>query len=334
MAVTINGTTGITTPDITSDSATIDTTTLVVDETNNRVGIGTSSPSHALDIEQNSAVLRVAESGGSDLRLQVTGSASYVGTSVDDPLYFLINGNQRGRFTTNNGGFFGVSNDGTYGSSYTTQNSHYIHGSLNDSALRVNATHASYSANCQNINVTRPATDSYTFLATYSGDYGDREHALTGEGNAYADTGWYGGGADYAEMFEWSDGNANAEDRRGYSVVLDGDKIRKATDADSTSDILGVISGNPSVVGDSGWNKWVGKYLRDDFGSYILDEDGYRTPNPDYDEAQEYTPREDRPEWDAVGLMGKLRIRKGQPVGDRWIKMRDISDSVEEWLVR
>jgi hypothetical protein len=32
--------------------------------------------------------------------------------------------------------------------------------------------------------------------------------------------------------------------------------------------------------------------------------------------------------------MGKLRIRKDQPTGSRWIKMRDISDSVEEWLVR
>ena len=50
MAVTINGTTGIVTPDITTDSATVDTTTLVVDETNNRVGIGTASPSNPLHV--------------------------------------------------------------------------------------------------------------------------------------------------------------------------------------------------------------------------------------------------------------------------------------------
>ena len=36
---------GVTTPDVTSDGLTVDSTTLVVDETNNRVGIGTSSPS-------------------------------------------------------------------------------------------------------------------------------------------------------------------------------------------------------------------------------------------------------------------------------------------------
>ena len=95
-----------------------------------------------------------------------------------------------------------------------------------------------------------------------------------------------------------------------------------------------MVSGNPSVVGDSAWNKWSGKYLRDDYGSYILDENNDRQLNPTYDPDQEYVSREQRPEWDCVGLMGKLRIRKGQPTGSRWIKMRDISDSVEEWLVR
>jgi len=59
-----------------------------------------------------------------------------------------------------------------------------------------------------------------------------------------------------------------------------------------------------------------------------------RKLNPNYDESKTYVPREDRPEWDTVGLMGKLRIKKGQKTGTNWIKMRDISDTVEEWLVR
>lgn len=42
--ITLNGTTGITTPDVTTDDLTVDTNTLYVDATNNRVGIGTSSP--------------------------------------------------------------------------------------------------------------------------------------------------------------------------------------------------------------------------------------------------------------------------------------------------
>lgn len=56
MAVTINGTTGITTPSLTAD-----TTTLVVDETNNRVGIGTASPVNELDVNGS---IRISQDGG------------------------------------------------------------------------------------------------------------------------------------------------------------------------------------------------------------------------------------------------------------------------------
>ena len=56
--------------------------------------------------------------------------------------------------------------------------------------------------------------------------------------------------------------------------------------------------------------------------------------NPSFDDTKTYVSREDRQEWDAIGMVGKLRIRKGQITGTRWIKMRDISDTVEEWLVR
>jgi len=55
MAITLNGTTGITTPDVNSDGLTVDTTTLVVDEANNRVGIGTSSPSYRFHLVQPSS---------------------------------------------------------------------------------------------------------------------------------------------------------------------------------------------------------------------------------------------------------------------------------------
>jgi hypothetical protein len=189
------------------------------------------------------------------------------------------------------------------------------------------------------------ASNTWMFFAANSDQDGspDREFGLYGDGNGKCDGSWTGGGADYAEYFEWSDGNPDTDDRRGISVVLDGEKIRPAIDGE---DPIGVISGNPSVVGDAAWNKWSGKYLRDEYGTYIQedyeveDEDGKtiiqqrRKLNPAYDPDVEYVSREQRPEWDCVGLMGKLRIRKGQPTGSRWIKMRDVSNSVEEWLVR
>jgi hypothetical protein len=56
--------------------------------------------------------------------------------------------------------------------------------------------------------------------------------------------------------------------------------------------------------------------------------------NPDYDETKEYISREKRPEWNCVGLLGQLSLRKGQPVADTWIKIKDISNEVELWLVK
>ena len=59
-----------------------------------------------------------------------------------------------------------------------------------------------------------------------------------------------------------------------------------------------------------------------------------RALNPDFDASRAYEPREDRDEWVIVGLIGQVQILDGQPTNDRWIKMRDISDTVEEWYIR
>jgi len=71
MSIVLNGTTGITTPDVTSDGLTVDSTTLVVDEANNRVGIGTSSPSTPLDIVSTGAE-----------KLKFTRSANIIGVQM------------------------------------------------------------------------------------------------------------------------------------------------------------------------------------------------------------------------------------------------------------
>ena len=136
-------------------------------------------------------------------------------------------------------------------------------------------------------------------------------------------------GADYAEYFEWKDGNTENEDRVGFIVTLDGDKIVKASSGD---DILGICSGTAMVLGDSAeWN-WSKRFLTDDFGRIIyedidveheavLDEEGnvieeayvehIHKPkeNPNYDSSKPYERRSDRPEWQIVGMMGKLYVR-------------------------
>jgi hypothetical protein len=246
------------------------------------------------------------------------------------------------RVRITNGGYLKASNSGAYHDS-TGAFHEFRQTAASSASLVATASDGSYTGNLIHGSSARAANSAFSLLKLESSTFTDVEFNLRGDGNAFADGTWSDSGADYAEYFEWSDGNPDEDDRRGIAVMLDGDKIRPA---ETGEDPIGVISGNPSVVGDAAWNKWSGKYLRDDFGTYsqedyeVINDEGEtvvqqrRKLNPAYDPDVEYTSREERPEWDCVGLMGKLRLRKGQPTGSRWIKMRDISDSVEEWLVR
>ena len=59
-----------------------------------------------------------------------------------------------------------------------------------------------------------------------------------------------------------------------------------------------------------------------------------RTLNPNYDESCTYISREDRPEWNIIGLLGQVQIATGQITRSNWIKMCDISSDVQIWLIR
>jgi hypothetical protein len=227
-----------------------------------------------------------------------------------------------------NDGWFRASNTGNY----ITGTFHEFSSSLNNStSFRIKATSSVFTDYILFVQADKANNSDYSFIQARSSNTSDTEFNLRGDGNAFADGSWQGGGADYAEYFEWFDGNPNNEDRRGYSVSLVGNKIKIAEKGET---IIGVISGNPSIIGDSAWNMWAEKYLRDDFGTYIRDEEGFRILNPNYNPDIDYISREERPEWGIVGLMGKLCIRKGQEVMPNWIKMKDISDSVEQWLIK
>jgi hypothetical protein len=188
---------------------------------------------------------------------------------------------------------------------------------------------------------------------------------VNGAGTVYGVGAFQTAGADYSEYFEWADGNPADEDRVGRTVVLAGGHVALAG---PNADPIGVVSATPSVVGDAAWSYWKGRYLRDEFGRVLTDpvemlewtdESGAsysclptspaaedapsnartvvtRRPreNPAYDPTMEYVPREDRREWACVGLVGKLRVRAGEPVGSRWILTRLVTPTVNEYLVR
>ena len=156
-------------------------------------------------------------------------------------------------------------------------------------------------------------------------------------------------GADYAELFEWADRNPQQEDRVGHFVTLDGEKIRIASPTDKY--ILGIVSGSPSVVGDVHDDQWVGMFETDIFGRPIWEDvdvpaetreepdpehpgqtitreiipahtQRQQKVNPNYNNDQKYIPRTERPEWDAVGLLGKLvAVDDGSCQMNGWCKV-------------
>ena len=108
------------------------------------------------------------------------------------------------------------------------------------------------------------------FAAT---DYNEQQN-YTHRNNAFA-VDWNGNtysystntiGADYAEYFEWLDKNASNEDRIGYIVSLNGDKLQFANKND---DILGIVTGTAGVIGDNSNSSWKYKYLTDNFGRIL-----------------------------------------------------------------
>lgn len=174
-------------------------------------------------------------------------------------------------------------------------------------------------------NGTSPSNKSNAFRVTFYG-------------NTYGFQAFNSSGADYAEyVCEWADGNTDNEDRVGYMVTIKDGKLYKANEGDY---ILGVTSGNPSVVGNAD-ETYFWKYDRDDFnrvqytyipkldelGQECVDEDGNvimmktMKVSDSYDPDAEYIPRYLRPEWDYVGMVGVIPLRDdGTCVADGYCK--------------
>lgn len=138
------------------------------------------------------------------------------------------------------------------------------------------------------------------------GSAGNRQNVCTISGTGYVTAAGYNtNGADYAEYFEWADGNLYNEDRRGMLVQLIGDKIKYA----HGDDIDGIVSVNPSVCGNDFELYWHGKYAADRFGAVLHDEDDKAIISAEYDDSREYIPRSQRKEWSPIGLCGQMIVR-------------------------
>ena len=112
MAITLNGTTGIDTPSITAD-----TTTLVVDATNDRVGIGTNTPGAKL------AVVGTAYSP--NITLTDAATISWDTSTGQVATFTFVSSNRTMGAPTNlvNGGFYALAVIQNAGSNTLTWNS-------------------------------------------------------------------------------------------------------------------------------------------------------------------------------------------------------------------
>lgn len=111
-------------------------------------------------------------------------------------------------------------------------------------------------------------------------------------------------------------------------MTIDGasKKIRKADASDTY--ILGIVSATAGIIGDTGELRWKNKYITDKWGRIQYHEvtvperidekcnvlvqahtETHPILNPQWDANREYVSRLKRPEWVAVGLLGKLLLR-------------------------
>ncbi len=159
------------------------------------------------------------------------------------------------------------------------------------------------------------------------------------DGSVYGTGAFHTSGADLAHVFEWSDGNEDGEDRRGYFVTFEDGKVRIANSSDEK--ILGVVSDNASFVANDYSENWHGMYLKDVYGGYVTEDETVtetdpetgeetsrtiknRVLNPDYDPSRPYVSRANRPEYAVVGHDGILIVNDdGTCVADGYCTVTD-----------
>jgi hypothetical protein len=218
-----------------------------------------------------------------------------------------------------------------------------------NSAYRMNATtaaatdpcifatglHASYASTVMKLESARSGSAAFNFWQAYSqGDTNSRAY-LTGVGQLYID-GSVNSPADIAEYFESTDASALTV---GRTVILSGGKVRYYNAAtDTTDQIIGVVRpkgpGNGvMLVGNAYSMYWSQKFLTDDYDAVILNGAGEWTKNPSFDPDAVYVSRENRNEWNLIGLLGQIKITNGQTVNPRWMLMSSGSVA-SKYLVR
>jgi len=202
--------------------------------------------------------------------------------------------------------------------------------------LVVNPTSGSFTGSAIVANTTRAANAAFLLFEGIANSA--MKFKVDGTGSTYGDGSYASPAADYADMFEWEDGNPDGDDRVGITVaVASSGRIRPSSEGDIPEDVFGVVTGTACMIGNTAWNVWDRKFMKDEHGRAVHRTiNGKPGPvmNPEFDESLTYVPRSHRPEWSPIGLVGRIHINKGQLTNPSWRFLREVSENTEEWLVR
>ena len=196
---------------------------------------------------------------------------------------------------------------------------------------------------------------------------------VDGEGSVYTETGYFSNSTGYAEIFEWADGNQKDEDRLGLTVTLNTEgKLVVADEGDKVLGVIVENAAVVGDANWNAWKdkyqiqenrnpktkkykivEWVdddGKlqshYLSSLSKEFALPEnaiiyetyeDGlemhFKVFKDRFDIDRKFTPRLKRG-WAIVVLIGRVNMYKGQLVEKHWMKIADINDDIETWILR
>lgn len=209
---------------------------------------------------------------------------------------------------------------------------------------------------------------------TNSDQHSQQVFKVDGTGSVHTDKTVYSNGTGYAELYEWADGNQRKEDRTGFVVTISPKgKLVIANEEDEILGVISKTPAVVGNAAWNQWHgkyfknenhttktlryhvmEWeTSQNITESFFNSSLDKNFippdntvvYEThPNGEdmhtghetsvFKREQEYKGRPDRTEWDAVVLTGSVIVCKGQITGKRWIKLAELSDDLERWLIR
>ena len=203
---------------------------LFIDGGNNRVGIGTGSPDYTLHVRSmgspsNDTIIDIeANATDGNAGIQFTNSGGTLRGRIlydtdDNTLATTVNTSEVQRYLS--GGQFLINR--TSSNQNDHDNGKYERLGVTETgdqrnALYLSNTGSSFGSYSQRNDVTRAAHSGYGFFIGSSGNEGDNEIRMMGDGSINSDgSNNLGSGADYAEYFEWKDGNRHGDGRMIYS---------------------------------------------------------------------------------------------------------------------